>query len=138
MSSPVIFLLSLLPILSSGSRCFSNCSDLTRQLDYGGTEVVLATVRLIQQSGVFADDGGFLRNIAYTETQDGDDIFMTYPPDYHGGIWRVSENMFNSVRSLDYDLATSVHLFFGIDSVQRDLGGSRSSSILCISCKTVR
>ena len=112
----VILFLCLLPILSSGSQCFSACTDLTRQAGTGGTEVVLATVRLIQQSGVFTDDdGGFLRNIAFVETQDGTDETTYSSPDYHGGIWRVSEEMFNSVRTLNYELATAIHLYFGID-----------------------
>ena len=48
--------------------------DLTRQPEAAGTSVVLASIGLIGQTGVFPGDNLFLRRLAYAETRDGVDI----------------------------------------------------------------
>ena len=55
-----------------------------------GTDVVEATAEKIHMSGIFPDDRGFLRRIAYVESKDGTDP-NTYRDGYYGGIWQVDE-----------------------------------------------
>ena len=72
--------------------------DLTTTVNASGTDVVLATISLIDQSGVFSDDGRFLRRVAFVESSDGRDA-DTFREDYHGGIWQVDE--VNFVKTTD-------------------------------------
>lgn len=62
--------------------------DLTRTPGSSGTPVVLATVALIRESGIFPDDRQFLRRLAWVESTDGTDS-QTYRQGYYGGIWQV-------------------------------------------------
>lgn len=53
-----------------------------------GPEVVKAVIRAINSLGMFPDDHGFLRRIAYVETRDGQNSGTVL-----GGIWKISEDM---------------------------------------------
>lgn len=67
--------------------------DLTTIVNARGTDVVLATIAIIDQSGVFTDDNRFLRRVAHAESQDGTDP-GTFREGYNGGIWQVDEANF--------------------------------------------
>ena len=58
-----------------------------------GTEVVEATLDIIDTSCIFSDNKLMLRRIAKLETDDGldDDIFEKNGVSVPGGIWRVSD-----------------------------------------------
>ena len=62
--------------------------DLTSTPGSSGTPVVLATVALIRESGIFPDDRQLLRRLAWVESRDGTDS-RTYRQGYYGGIWQV-------------------------------------------------
>ena len=72
--------------------------DLTRTPGSSGTPVVLATVGLIRESGVFQDDRQLLRRIAWVESKDGTDS-RTYRQGYHGGIWQVDLSGFQDTQN---------------------------------------
>lgn len=67
--------------------------DLTRVPEAAGTNVVLATISIIQQTSIFPDDNRLLRRIAHVESGDGLDG-DTYREGYNGGIWQVDEEIF--------------------------------------------
>lgn len=67
--------------------------DLTTAVNASGTKVVLATISLINQANVFADDNRFLRRVAFAESRDGLDP-NTFRAGYNGGIWQVDEQNF--------------------------------------------
>lgn len=67
--------------------------DLTVAINASGTNVVLATISIIDGSGVFSDDDRFLRRVAHAESRDGLDP-DTFRDDYNGGIWQVDEQNF--------------------------------------------
>ena len=75
-------------------------TDRTRQPEAAGTDVVFASVSLIQESEIFPDDKRFLRRLAYVETRDGVDI-NTFRSGYFGGIWQVDEAVFNETLNTD-------------------------------------
>ena len=61
--------------------------------------MVLATVNKIRESGIFSDDFQFLRHMAAAKTKDGE----TFTPST-GGIWKVSEDVFNKKDVNEYML----------------------------------
>lgn len=67
-----------------------------------GSAVVLLAVARIQQSGVFKSDNNLLRRIAYVQTQDGN-AADTFREGYFGGIWAVSEAVFEHTQNLSSD-----------------------------------
>ncbi|KAH3785095.1 uncharacterized protein LOC127840958 isoform X2 [Dreissena polymorpha] len=69
-------------------------TDLTRQPNAYGPEVVEAVVNIIRESCLFADDRRFLRRLAYVESQDGT-APRTFQSGNYGGIWQVDEREFN-------------------------------------------
>ena len=84
--------------------------DLTVQAGANGSSVVTACVSRIQQSGIFTSDNEFLRRIAYVETNDGSDA-DTYRDGYDGGIWAVSQDLFQSTQNTaSYSVLTNLHL----------------------------
>ena len=74
-------------------------TDLTIVEGAKGTEVVLETVSLIQQSGIFLEDNKFLRRVAYVESRDGLDP-DTFRDGYCGGIWQVNEDVFQETSNV--------------------------------------
>ena len=64
----------LLLVHCTGVSVLGQGQDQTRQPETAGTNVVLASIGLIQGTGIFADDNLFLRRLAYAETRDGVDI----------------------------------------------------------------
>ena len=74
--------------------------DLTRTPESSGTPVVLATVGLIRESGIFSDDRQLLRRVAWVESRDGTDS-QTYRQGFHGGIWQVDLTAFQNTQNLD-------------------------------------
>ena len=73
--------------------------DLTRVHEAAGTDVVLATISLIQRSGTFSDDNRLLRRVAHIESGDGLDE-DTFREGYNGGIWQVDEAIFQKTRNM--------------------------------------
>ncbi len=76
--------------------CADSCIDFTRVPGSIGTSTVLATIRLVQHSGIFLEDYDILRRIAYAETLDGTEYYAANS----GGIWKVSEQVFNITKSV--------------------------------------
>ena len=72
--------------------------DLTVEPEAVGTDVVLASIGRIDQSGIFSGDNRLLRRIAYAETRDGVDI-NTFRAGYNGGIWQANEAIFNQTQN---------------------------------------
>ena len=73
--------------------------DLTRIPEAYGTNVVSATVALIQRSGIFPCDNRIIRRLAYVESRDGEDP-ETFRSGYNGGIWQVDEEIFQETLNL--------------------------------------
>jgi hypothetical protein len=94
----VFVALLIFAAIFSGGNSSSHCDDSTAGVDRTtepqavGSDVVQATVNRISESGIFADDFGFLRRMAAVESNDGQ------PPAFGlGGIWRISESEFDRV-----------------------------------------
>ena len=93
--------------------------DKTLEERARGTPVVFATVNKIRESGIFSDDYQFLRRMAAVETDDGE----TFTPGT-GGIWKVSEDVFNDVQSYmlsaqgQSSLAMTIETTFSLDWVE--------------------
>lgn len=91
--------------------------DLTRTPESSGTPVVLATVGLIRESGIFSDDRQLLRRIAWVESRDGTDS-QTYRQGFHGGIWQVDLTAFQNTQNTTFGLVSTfreIQRHFGID-----------------------
>ena len=88
-----VLLLVVVPLVLSSCP---SCTDLTLIAGSSGSSVVLATVRLIDKSGIFVNDYQTLRRIAYVETGDGTSQ-STYRQGFNGGIWAINETAFNSI-----------------------------------------
>ena len=80
--------------------------DLTLEPNAAGADVVRATVAKVlsasrNEQRIFGNRINYwlLRRIAYVETRDGLDYTITSDQNYHGGIWRVDEDVFNNVRT---------------------------------------
>ncbi|XP_019849871.1 PREDICTED: titin-like, partial [Amphimedon queenslandica] len=91
---------------AAASSCAS-CTDLTIVSGANGTDVVLATIRLIEDSDLFVDDHQILRRIAHVETRDG-----ASEASGGGGIWAVNETGFASLVEVN---ATGIRAYFGIE-----------------------
>ncbi len=74
--------------------------DLTIEEATNGSDTVIASIDKIRIAEIFLGDEQMLRRIAYTETRDGDNN-DTYPVDYHGGIWRLSEDKYQTTKQVD-------------------------------------
>ena len=77
--------------------------DLTLEPNTAGADVVRAAVAKVlsasrNEQRIFGNRINYwlLRRIAYVETRDGLD---TNDENYHGGIWRVDEEVFNNIRT---------------------------------------
>ena len=66
--------------------------DLTRKKESTGTDVVEASVALVEESAIFPNDNQFLRRLAWVESEDGERS-DTYRSGYFGGIWQVDETV---------------------------------------------
>lgn len=96
--------------------------DLTRTPGSSGTDVVEASVALVEESGVFPTDNQFLRRLAWVESQDGQGK-DTYRSGYFGGIWQVDETVLLVTQNVaDYPGLTSM-----LKSLQMPLGIEWSS-----------
>ena len=80
------------------SLIFSSClsDDKTLKNNANGHDVVCAVIKKISDSGVFPDDKGILRRIAWVESKFGNDP-VTYRDDSHGGIWKINEATFKMI-----------------------------------------
>ncbi|KAK7094795.1 uncharacterized protein [Littorina saxatilis] len=92
MTLPLAFLAASMIALCQGQS-----HDLTLEAGARGTEVVEAVVEKIRSSCVFPEDRQFLRRVAHVVSNDGTDT-DTYGPHFHGGIWKVTEAMFNATQ----------------------------------------
>ena len=73
--------------------------DLTIQPEAAGTEVALASVARVEDSGIFQADSRLLRRVAFAETADGVAL-DTYREGYNGGMWQVDEDIFNQTQNV--------------------------------------
>ena len=80
--------------------------DLTQIPESSGISVVLATVGLIRESGIFSDDRQLLRRIAWVESRDGTDP-QTYRQGFHGGIWQVDLIAFQNTQNTTFGLGST-------------------------------
>lgn len=106
----LVFLATLLSVLNPvyTEQCES-CIDLTRTADSTGTPVVLATIDVLSQTGIFPDDSDFLRRVAYLVSQDGNASIS-------GGIWGITESVFiNTVANVDDFTFTAISNGLGIE-----------------------
>ncbi|KAK3783638.1 hypothetical protein RRG08_063038 [Elysia crispata] len=82
-----------------------------------GTEVVEAVLDELRDSCLYSDDAGFLRNLAYVESRDGEDP-TTFRQGYTGGIWQVDRAQFERTKFESPRLAVEYSLLLnklGID-----------------------
>ena len=86
------------------ARVDAQARDLTLEPDTSGSDVVRAAVAKVltasrDQTRIFGNRLNYwlLRRIAYVETEDGTAENTYSDANYHGGIWRVSEEVFNSI-----------------------------------------
>lgn len=106
----VVLLLCCLSATANSAAASScpSCTDLTIVSGANGTDVVLATIRLIEDSNLFEDDHQILRRIAYVETRDG-----ALEASGGGGIWAVNETGFASLVGIN--AAAGIRAYFGIE-----------------------
>ena len=97
--------------------------DLTLEPETSGSDVVRAAVAKVltasrNQTRIFGNRLNYwlLRRIAYVETEDGTTENTYNDGSYHGGIWRVSEEIFNGIAtdSRIRDYRTAVENAFDI------------------------
>ena len=102
---------------------YAQLRDLTLEPDTSGSDVVRAAVAKVltasrNQTRIFGNRLNYwlLRRIAYVETRDGTAESTYSDANYHGGIWRVSEEVFNSIAtdSRIQDYRTAVETAFDI------------------------
>ena len=110
-----VAVLSLASVVSSSATDGQDAVYL--QPNANGSAVVLQTIARIQQSGVFGNDNGILRRIAYVETRDGT---LTNTSINGGGIWAVDENRFQQTKNVGANVRLPARLrqirdAFGID-----------------------
>ena len=108
----MLLVVLLLCCLSATANCAAasscaSCTDLTAVSGANGTDVVLATLRLLDDSDLFGDDYQTLRRIAHVETRDG-----ALEASGGGGIWAVNETGFASLVGVN---ATGIRAYFGIE-----------------------
>ena len=89
----VVLLVFLAILLLCSCQDSSQATDLTETVRANGSSATLLAVARVQQSGVFRNDNGLLRRIAYVETRDGTSE-DTFRDGYYGGIWAVDEEKF--------------------------------------------
>ena len=77
------------------SQVCSGGRDVTLISQNKGSDVALACVHKITQSGVFATDNNFLRRLAFVESRDGMDA-DTYRDGFNGGMWQLDESKYLS------------------------------------------
>ena len=111
----LVFSLVLILICNFSAKVIGQGQDLTLQAETNGSAVVLASISRIQQSGIFFTDNELLRRIAFVETRDGTNS-ETYRAGYHGGIWAVSETLFQDTQDVSSHPSLS-SLFQQIDSL---------------------
>lgn len=87
-----------LVLVSWLGRTEAQSLDLTVQPGAKGRDVVDAVVRIIDRSGIFPEDSGFLRRWAYVQTRFGEDL-ATYRNGYYGGIWQVDQDDFEATKN---------------------------------------
>lgn len=93
MDPKVLLVMHMAVCVSVLSHGMTMTVDMTIIPGEAGTDVVVATIELLEQLNVFPDTNRLLRRIAYAETRDGVDI-GTYRRGYDGGIWQVDELIF--------------------------------------------
>ena len=95
---------------------------LLNQTNASGSAVVLQAIITLQRSGVFGNDNGMLRRIAYAETRDGTRAVDARASNA-GGIWAVSESKFLQTQDIEANVRLPMKLqqiedAFGIDWLQ--------------------
>ena len=124
MAAKTLLIAFSLYVLVCGAFCQNECMDhantegrdLTLSRGAFGSDVVRAAVSKIEASGIFGVDYQFLRRIAYVETNDGTDNETYGEVDYHGGIWRVDKDDFESTQGDMYaNLTIKIKDVYGIE-----------------------
>ena len=64
---------------------------MTKEPEIRGSLEVETVVDLIERSAIFPNDFGYIRRIAWAETQDGLNRTFTFRSGYRGGMWQVDE-----------------------------------------------
>ena len=85
MSSKILIVFSLTLLYISSSL---QAEDKTLEDKAKGHDVVCAVIKKITDSGIFPDDKGILRRIAWVESKFGNDK-GTFRDNYYGGIWQI-------------------------------------------------
>ena len=96
--------------------------DLTLEPNTAGSDVVLAAVAKVLSATkpdgarIFGIELNYwvLRRIAYVETTDGLNASTYNNESYHGGIWRVDEEVFHGIRTSKTNYKDAVESVFGI------------------------
>ena len=117
---PFITAVAVLSLAATGSSSATRDQDAVYLQPYAnGSAVVLyiQTIARIQQSGVFGNDNGILRRIAYVETRDGTLINTSNG----GGIWAVDENKFQQTKNVDANVRLPVGLVGLQGKLRKDL-----------------
>ena len=86
-----LLLAAILPFGMPTSHCPVSATDMTLVSGANGKDVVLATIKKIEDSMIFPDNFTFLRRMAAVQTKDGAII-----PQNSGGIWGIGA-IFNDV-----------------------------------------
>ena len=108
-SKPICGMLLCLTVIQSLIYCISAQGvDLTRVPEANGAGVVLAATAIIQSSGIFENDNGLLRRIAYVQSKDGTDD-DTFGPESFGGIWQLNRNAFKTTQNESLDILRPKH-----------------------------
>lgn len=111
---PVNLYLAAALLVTVPWRAAAQEQALTLREETSGSNVVVAAVVRIWQTGIFSSDNGILRRIAYVETRDGADE-DAYRAGYHGGIWAVDEALFLQTQDAA-SYPRLAHVFQEIDS----------------------
>ena len=98
-SKSITGILLCLTVIQSLIYCISaQGGDLTRVPKANGAGVVHAATAIIQSSGIFENDHGLLRRIAYVQSKDGTDD-DTFGPESFGGIWQLNRKAFKTTKN---------------------------------------
>ncbi|XP_070177038.1 uncharacterized protein [Littorina saxatilis] len=114
----VVIMAACMTTLSQGK---SQGQDSTLQEGARGSDVVDAVVEKIRSNCILSEDRLFVRRAAYVASRDGADS-ATYRPNFHGGIWQVTEAMFTATKDCNND-----NLVLACSNVSASLGIQWSS-----------
>uniref|UniRef100_A0A914ZAW4 VWFA domain-containing protein n=1 Tax=Panagrolaimus superbus TaxID=310955 RepID=A0A914ZAW4_9BILA len=81
-----------------------------------GNEVVIASIRKIQDTCIFPNDLLFLRRLAWVESQDGDSLKSFWNSDKgKNGIWQTTSSMLSQVKNSGGQALTDLQTQLGVN-----------------------